>query len=43
MIVGAFDHLEIWDLESWNKYISEADDVFEDELENVLKARGIDL
>lgn len=41
MIVGAFDHLEIWELEAWKKYDEAANDIFEDELDKVSGIGGM--
>ena len=41
MIVGAFDHLEVWDLEAWNKYEESANAVFEEELDKVSATGGM--
>ncbi len=41
VIVGAFDHLEIWQLEAWKKYDLEANNVFEDELDKVSGMGGM--
>ena len=41
MVVGAFDHLEIWELEAWKKYDEVANDIFEDELDKVMGNGGM--
>lgn len=41
MVVGAFDHLEIWGLEAWKKYDEVANDIFEDELDKVMGNGGM--
>ena len=41
MVVGAFDHLEIWKLEAWKKYDEVANDIFEDELDKVMGNGGM--
>lgn len=41
MVVGAFDHLEIWELEAWKKYDEVANDIFEDELDKVMRNGGM--
>ncbi|NLY62754.1 MAG: division/cell wall cluster transcriptional repressor MraZ [Erysipelothrix sp.] len=35
VIVGAFDHIEIWSNEAWDKYYAEASDSFEDIAESL--------
>ncbi|MBQ3419301.1 MAG: division/cell wall cluster transcriptional repressor MraZ [Erysipelotrichaceae bacterium] len=34
-IIGANDHIEIWDKKTWDEYIDEADKSFEDVAENL--------
>ena len=41
MVVGAFDHLEIWELEAWKKYDEVANDIFEDELDKLTGNGGM--
>ena len=35
MIVGVIDHFEVWDLDSWEQYLKEADDSYEDMSDNL--------
>ena len=41
MVVGAFDHLEIWELEAWKKYDEAANNIFEDELDKLTGKGGM--
>ena len=34
-IIGAFDHIEIWDKETWTNYFNDASDSFEEVAENL--------
>lgn len=37
MILGALDHIEIWDLDSWKKYLEDHEKDFEKDAEDILK------
>ena len=41
MIVGVIDHIEIWNLDKWNKYLDENSNQFEEKAEKLLGDKNV--
>lgn len=41
MIVGVIDHIEIWNLDKWNKYLDESNNQFEEKAEKLLGDKNV--